>query len=117
MFGHHCIICGFDFEAVYGPVAANSIQVHHLELLSRADGGREVNPRRDLRPVCANCHAVLHLRTLPYTVEEIQTFLEIRSIWNGKVELFEGDVFIESLTIVLARAPRLALVRFHLQVL
>lgn len=59
--GTNCCVCGFSFEAVYGPVAKGHIHVHHLHPLSRADGAHAVDPVADLRPVCPNCHAVIHL--------------------------------------------------------
>jgi hypothetical protein len=59
--GHTCCICGFDFGQVYGPVAKGKIHVHHLRELSQIRSEYEVDPRKDLRPVCPNCHLVIHL--------------------------------------------------------
>jgi hypothetical protein len=61
---HHkpiCAICRFDFGAVYGLAAAGFIHVHHLVPLSEIGTMYEVDPIRDLLPVCPNCHAVIHL--------------------------------------------------------
>jgi predicted HNH restriction endonuclease len=74
-YGAVCFICGFDFVSKYGQVAAGFTHVHHLNLLSSLGPDYEVNPVRDLRPVCPNCHAVLHRREPPYSVEEVQRFL------------------------------------------
>lgn len=60
--GSACYVCGFDFEAKYGAVAAGFIHVHHLEPLARYGRRHAVDPVKHLRPVCPNCHAVLHLR-------------------------------------------------------
>ena len=38
----------------------------------------EVDPVRDLRPVCPNCHAVLHRREPPYSLDEVREFLQAR---------------------------------------
>jgi predicted HNH restriction endonuclease len=35
-----------------------------------------VNPLADLRPMCPNCHAVLHRRTSAYSIEEVRSFLQ-----------------------------------------
>ena len=59
--GTTCVVCGFDFEAVYGPVAKGTIHVHHLRPISEVGAEYVVNPETDLVPVCPNCHVVLHL--------------------------------------------------------
>ena len=58
--GTDCTVCGFSFEAAYGERGRGFIHVHHLNPLARAGGSVSVDPERDLRPVCANCHAMLH---------------------------------------------------------
>ena len=35
-----------------------------------------LDPIRDLRPVCPNCHAVIHRREPPFSIEEIKHMLE-----------------------------------------
>ena len=59
--GTICCICGFSFGAVYGRLAEGYIHVHHLRPLSQVSGEYVIDPIKDLRPVCPNCHAVLHL--------------------------------------------------------
>lgn len=76
-YGLACSACGFDFAARYGPVAKDLIQVHHLRPLSASRGKRRtVDPIRDLRPVCGNCHLVIHRRDPPFTIEEVRDFLK-----------------------------------------
>ena len=77
-YGARCIVCGFDFGASYGPVASGFIHVHHLVPLSEIAEAYAVDPIADLNPLCPNCHAVAHLRTPPYTIEEIKAFLAAR---------------------------------------
>src|SRR5262249_21444733 len=36
-YGPTCVVCGFDFGAVYGPLADGFIHVHHLKPLSEID--------------------------------------------------------------------------------
>lgn len=60
---HHgatCHVCAFDFSRVYGPLGEGFIHVHHLKPLSSLKRSYEVDPIKDLRPVCPNCHAMLH---------------------------------------------------------
>lgn len=58
--GAVCKACGFDFEKVYGEIGKGFIHVHHVKPISEYEGGKEVNPKTDLLPLCANCHAVVH---------------------------------------------------------
>ena len=75
-YGPRCIACEFDFfGATYGAVASGLIHVHHLVPLSELDEAYVVDPIADLNPLCPNCHAVAHLRTPPYTIEDIKAFL------------------------------------------
>lgn len=76
-FGCACSVCGLDFKRVYGSVGADYIQVHHLVPLSADDGSRLVDPVNDLRPVCANCHVMLHRKDPPYTIDELRESMEI----------------------------------------
>ena len=48
------------------------IHVHHLKPLSDIGGEYQVDPVKDLRPVCANCHAMIHSKKPAYTLEEIK---------------------------------------------
>lgn len=73
--GTECCICGFSFGAVYGEVAEGYIHVHHLRPLSEIDGEYVVDPAADLRPVCPNCHAVIHRRIPAFSIEEVRAFL------------------------------------------
>lgn len=73
--GTSCCICGFDFGKQYGEVARGFIHVHHLHPLSEVRERHTVNPVTDLRPVCPNCHAVLHRRIPAYGIEDVQVFL------------------------------------------
>jgi hypothetical protein len=73
--GTVCEICGFDFVAKYGNVMDGFIHVHHQKQLSTVGEDYEVDAIRDLVPVCPNCHAVLHYREPPYSVDEVRQFL------------------------------------------
>jgi len=77
-YGAICAACGNSMEAVYGRVAADLIHVHHIDPLADADTARQTDPIRDLRPVCPNCHGVIHRRTPPYAIEEVRAFLARR---------------------------------------
>lgn len=60
-YGTDCAVCGFDFAARYGEdLGGGFIHVHHILDLSLLGTDYEVDPVKDLRPVCPNCHAMLH---------------------------------------------------------
>jgi 5-methylcytosine-specific restriction enzyme A len=73
--GTACVICGFSFGEAYGALVEGFIHVHHIRPLSEIGSRYEVNPVEDLRPVCPNCHAVLHCRVPALSIEEVQAFL------------------------------------------
>jgi 5-methylcytosine-specific restriction protein A len=58
--GYRCAVCNFSFEERYGLLGRNYIHVHHILELSRVPAGYQVNPVEDLRPLCPNCHAMIH---------------------------------------------------------
>ncbi len=60
-YGDKCCICNISFGDTYGHDADGYIHVHHLRPLSEVGGEYQVDPVQDLRPVCPNCHAVLHM--------------------------------------------------------
>jgi predicted HNH restriction endonuclease len=74
-YGAKCYVCGFQFARVYGKIGENFIHVHHLKPLSEINQEYEVDPIKDLRPVCPNCHAMLHRRKQTYTIEQLKNFI------------------------------------------
>lgn len=77
--GSFCSICGFDFETTYGEIGKGFIHVHHLRQLSEIGEAYEVDPLRDLMPVCPNCHAMLHKQIPAYSIEELKERIQIVS--------------------------------------
>jgi 5-methylcytosine-specific restriction protein A len=74
-YGSSCFVCGFDFGVTYGPAGEGYIHVHHLKPISEVSERHEVDPIRDMRPVCPNCHAIIHRRLPPYGVDEVKDML------------------------------------------
>ena len=75
-YGASCVICGFDFEKVYGDIGRGFIHVHHLKSIAEIGETYEVDPINDMRPVCPNCHAIIHRKKPAYSLEEVRDFLE-----------------------------------------
>jgi hypothetical protein len=74
-YGRSCVICGFNFLRTYGAEVADYIQVHHIKPIARAGGAYTLNPIKDLRPVCPNCHAVIHRRDPPFEIADVKRML------------------------------------------
>ena len=60
IFGATCQVCGFDFGKVYGKLGRGFIHVHRLTPVSEIGNEHQIDPSTDLRPVCPNCHEMLH---------------------------------------------------------
>ena len=74
-YGAACIVCGFNFQTVYGQIGAGFIHVHHLVPLSEIKKQYDLDPVRDLRPVCPNCHAIIHSTQPTLTIEQLKSHL------------------------------------------
>lgn len=79
-YGTACIVCGFDFEVAYGELGRRLIHVHHVNPISESTGAYNVDPVRDMVPVCANCHLVLHIQNPPMSVNELRQSLRVRHL-------------------------------------
>lgn len=70
--GARCQVCGLDFADEYGTIGKGFIHVHHIVPLSEVRARYVVDPVKDLWPVCPNCHAMLHRRRPPLTIEQLK---------------------------------------------
>lgn len=73
-----CCCCRFSFRDHFGELGAGFIEAHHVDPLGgpQRDVGRQTSVE-DLRPVCANCHRMLH-RKLGMTVEALAAMRRIQ---------------------------------------
>ena len=69
--GTVCAACGFDFELVYGELGKGYCHIHHKKPLGEVNAKMQVNPRTDLIPLCANCHAMIHRSVPALNVSEL----------------------------------------------
>ncbi|MBD2327586.1 HNH endonuclease [Alkalinema sp. FACHB-956] len=74
--GYSCFACKFNFKDYYGETAEGFIHVHHIIPLSEIKQEYTVDPINDLCPVCANCHAVIHLGGVTRTIEEVKAMIK-----------------------------------------
>lgn len=74
-YGFSCTICQFNFEQVYGDIGKDFIHVHHLTQISKVGKQYSVDPINDLRPVCPNCHAMLHRMKDGLSIEYLKSLI------------------------------------------
>lgn len=71
-----CQVCSFDFAKTYGELGAGFIHVHHLKPLGELRQEYQLNPESDLRPVCPNCHAMLHRPRPALDLDQLRGIIE-----------------------------------------
>lgn len=76
--GAVCYVCRFDFQQTYGDMGLGFIHVHHLIDIASIGAEYEVDPHTDLRPVCPNCHAMLHTERPAIDIDELKAMLAAR---------------------------------------
>lgn len=72
---HGCICqgCGFDFEAMYGTLGKDFIEVHHTKPVSAMQGQAVVSAETDMVVLCSNCHRMVHRRRgNPISVDDLR---------------------------------------------
>lgn len=74
-YGLICCACGFNFEKTYGTLGKDFIHIHHLKQLSDIKEEYEVDPIEDLRPLCPNCHAMIHREREPLKIEKLRDII------------------------------------------
>ncbi|WPC75407.1 HNH endonuclease [Vibrio porteresiae] len=81
-YGTTCVICRFNAEDTYGKEARNIIHIHHLTPISEVGSEYKVDPVADLRPVCPNCHAVIHRNNGCDEIENVKLMLSRQRAYN-----------------------------------
>ncbi len=70
-----CNICSFNYEEKYGSAGKGFIEVHHqtpIYMYKDEDQIKTIEQAiKNLAPVCANCHRVIHRTRPPFTIEEM----------------------------------------------
>ncbi len=80
-----CNICTFNYEETYGNAGKGFIEVHHKTPIYMYKGADQVKTIeqaiKNLAPVCANCHRIIHRTRPPYTIEQVAgIYQKIRTI-------------------------------------
>jgi len=79
--GSSCFACRLELGRLYGRRGDGLIHVHHIVPLATIRKSYRVDPVRDLRPLCPNCHAVAHRTEPPMPVEALKKIFEGRRLW------------------------------------
>jgi len=74
-YGATCQGCDMDFESRYGERGRDFMHVHHLLPLMVIKKAYKVDPIADLRPVCPNCHAMIHRREPMLSIEDLRAII------------------------------------------
>ncbi|WP_211221636.1 HNH endonuclease [Desulfocurvibacter africanus] len=74
--GVKCSACGLDFEKKYGVRGAGFIHVHHLKPISQIGKEYTLDPANDLRPLCPNCHAMIHRSSPIISIDELKEVIK-----------------------------------------
>lgn len=76
-----CAVCDFDFGKVYHEHGKGFIEMHHEHPIFKSpeDGEKKFikNAIKDIKPVCANCHRMIHRdRKNPLSIEELKKIIK-----------------------------------------
>ena len=74
--GCACLVCGFDFRQKYGDIGNEYIHVHHIIPVSKLGESYAIDPIDDLVPLCPNCHAMVHRRSPPLSIDELKLLMK-----------------------------------------
>lgn len=80
--GHiKCSVCGFDFLDFYGEIGYLYIQIHHehpiCEYENEGTTQSLIEAVKNVKPVCANCHCMLHRKSKDVlSIEELKNMIK-----------------------------------------
>jgi len=77
-YGTICTVCDFKFKDKYGAIGAEYIHVHHIIPISSIRESYVVDPVEDLRPVCPNCHVMLHRKFPPILIDDLRNIIKMK---------------------------------------
>lgn len=77
-YGFMCRGCGEKLAEKYGPIGTDVIHVHHIVPVSEMGGSYQLNPIKDLIPLCPNCHSIVHKKNPPIEISELNLLTKSR---------------------------------------
>lgn len=75
--GLNCKVCNLNFKKVYGEIGEDFIHIHHIIPINEIGKNYKVDYKKDLIPVCPNCHSMLHrkLNGKEPSIEELKQMI------------------------------------------
>lgn len=70
-----CEVCGFNFRETYGEIGQDYIVAHHRKQISSGVARTMLD---DIALLCANCHAMVHVKNPPVPVEDLRKLVTHR---------------------------------------
>ena len=73
-----CHACLLEFSRHYEAIGKNYIEIHHLNPICEYEGEVKIDlddSIKEVRPLCANCHRVVHLHKPILTIKAVQDAL------------------------------------------
>ena len=87
-YGYTCVVCDFNFEKTYGQIGKGFIHVHHLIQVATVGKRFSVDPIKDLRPVCPNCHSIIHRNKIPLAIDVVKKIIN----QNSRLTINKGSI-------------------------
>ena len=74
----NCKVCNLNFKKVYGEIGEDFIHIHHIVPINEIGKNYKIDYKKDLIPVCPNCHSMLHrkLNGKEPTIEKLKLMME-----------------------------------------
>jgi len=85
-YGYKCSCCGIILSNIYGKLAEEFIHIHHIIELSKIGKEYIIDPINDLRPLCPNCHAIIHRKLPALSINELMNIIKNNGLDHTKAK-------------------------------
>ena len=74
-----CLACYFEFARAYQAIGEGVIQIHHIKPVSfmRGEPLSREDALANVRPLCANCHQMVHTKTPPIPICDLRSMVSV----------------------------------------
>ena len=71
-----CEVCGMNFKEIYGKIGEGYVVAHHKNPIGNTEKSAKTT-LDDIALVCANCHAMLHTKNPPISLDELRNKMKL----------------------------------------